>query len=123
MTTMALKHQEAVLAHRFASNPSTWRIEVSDNGWTTDIIGLRWLQKHFIPLIRGKSVGKYSLLVFEGHGSHLTPEFKVFLKPSKSDYISSPTVITDFNPPGRRNGSTFIPRSNSTRKSGMGHFN
>ncbi|GCB21786.1 Pogo transposable element with ZNF domain [Aspergillus awamori] len=57
------------------SVPSTWRIEVSDNGWTTDIIGLRWLQKHFIPLIRGKSVGKYSLLVFEGHGSHLTPEF------------------------------------------------
>ncbi|CAK39711.1 transposase Tan1-Aspergillus niger [Aspergillus niger] len=57
------------------SIPPTWRFEVSDNGWTTDKIGLRWLQKHFIPLIRGKSVGKYSLLVLDGHGSHLTPEF------------------------------------------------
>ncbi|KAJ9299329.1 hypothetical protein DTO271G3_2951 [Paecilomyces variotii] len=29
--------------------PKDWRIEVSDNGWTTDQIGLRWLQKVFIP--------------------------------------------------------------------------
>lgn len=26
-----------------------WRFEVSANGWTTDEIGLRWLQKVSIP--------------------------------------------------------------------------
>ena len=57
------------------SVPPIWRFEVSNNGWTTDKIGLRWLQKHFIFLIRGKLVGRYSLLVLDGHGSHLTPEF------------------------------------------------
>lgn len=38
------------IAGWFESNlPSNWRIEVSNNGWTTDEIGLRWLEKHFIP--------------------------------------------------------------------------
>ena len=53
--------------------PKDWRIEVSDNGWTTDNIGLRWLQNTFIPAIAGRKVGTYSLLVLDGHGSHLTP--------------------------------------------------
>ena len=30
--------------------PRNWHIEVSDNGWTTNQIGLRWLKNHFIPL-------------------------------------------------------------------------
>ena len=31
-----------------------WRFEVSNNGWTTDEIGLRWLQKHFILYINSR---------------------------------------------------------------------
>lgn len=55
--------------------PSNWRIEVSPNGWTSDEIGLRWLQNVFIPETNGRMVGKHRLLVLDGHGSHLTPEF------------------------------------------------
>ncbi|OOO08734.1 Isopropylmalate dehydrogenase-like domain [Aspergillus oryzae] len=33
--------------------PSDWRIETSANGWTTDEIGLRWLQQLFIPFTAG----------------------------------------------------------------------
>lgn len=55
--------------------PSNWRIEVSPNGWTSNEIGLRWLQNHFIPHTTGRSVGKYRLLVLDGHDSHLTPRF------------------------------------------------
>ena len=35
--------------------PSDWRIEISPNGWTSNEIGLRWLQNHFIPLTTGQS--------------------------------------------------------------------
>jgi hypothetical protein len=55
--------------------PGDWRIELSANGWTTDEIGLRWLQKVFIPATNKRTTGGYQLLVLDGHGSHLTPEF------------------------------------------------
>ena len=50
------------------------RLTMSKNGWTTDTIGIWWLKHHFIPNI-GRRVGKYCLLVLDGHGSQLTPEF------------------------------------------------
>lgn len=52
-----------------------WRIEVSENGWTTDAIGLSWLENICIPYTKQYSVGKYSLLIMDGHGSHCTPHF------------------------------------------------
>ena len=55
--------------------PHDWRIELSDNGWTTDQIGLSWLQNIFIPTTNGHMTGKYRLLILDGHGSHLTPQF------------------------------------------------
>ncbi|OQD64339.1 hypothetical protein PENANT_c382G01324, partial [Penicillium antarcticum] len=33
----------------FDGLPKDWRLEVSPNGWTSDEIGLRWLEKLFIP--------------------------------------------------------------------------
>jgi hypothetical protein len=59
----------------FDSLPGDWRFEVSPNGWTTDEIGLRWLEKLFIPATTSRTVGRYRLLVLDGHGSHLTPLF------------------------------------------------
>jgi hypothetical protein len=59
----------------FDDLPSDWRINISDNGWTTDQIGLEWLKTHFIPYINGRTKGKYRMLILDGHGSHLTAEF------------------------------------------------
>jgi hypothetical protein len=59
----------------FDDLPSDWRINISENGWTTDQIGLEWLKTHFIPSINGRSMGTYSMLILDGHGSHLTAEF------------------------------------------------
>jgi hypothetical protein len=59
----------------FDNLPNDWRFEVSENGWTTDEISLRWLQKLFIPATQGRTKGRYRLLVLDGHGSHLTPQF------------------------------------------------
>ena len=55
--------------------PHNWRIEVSPNGWTSNQIGLCWLQNVFIPETNSCTTGRYCLLVLDGHGSHLTPEF------------------------------------------------
>lgn len=49
-------------------------LDSSQNGWTSDEISLRWLQKVLIPDI-SRSQGGYRLLVLDGHGSHLTPQF------------------------------------------------
>lgn len=55
--------------------PHDWQIEISQNGWTTDEIGLQWLQKLFIPSTTSRTKGRYRLLILDGHGSHLTPQF------------------------------------------------
>jgi hypothetical protein len=59
----------------FKNLPKDWRFEVSNNGWTTDEISLRWLQKLFIPSTNSRVRGRFRLLILDGHGSHLTPQF------------------------------------------------
>jgi hypothetical protein len=66
---------KVAIAGWFDSLPKDWRFEVSKNGWTTDEIGLRWLQKLFIPLTNSRVRGRFRLLILDGHGSHLTPLF------------------------------------------------
>ena len=59
----------------FDNLPEDWRFEISPNGWTYDGIGLRWLEKLFIPSTITHMKGKYRILILDGHGSHLTPNF------------------------------------------------
>jgi hypothetical protein len=77
------------------------------NGWTTDEIGLRWLQKVFIPATTGHTVGRYRLLILDGHGSHLTPGFDKACKdndiitiymPPYSYYLLQPLDVGCFGP-------------------------
>jgi hypothetical protein len=55
-------------------NPKDWRIGVSDNGWTTNELGLEWL-KHFIQHTTARTVGSYWLLIINGHKSHKSLAF------------------------------------------------
>jgi len=50
-------------------------VGVSENGWTTDEFGLIWLKKLFGPFTEGRKVGRYRLLILDGHRSHVTAEF------------------------------------------------
>ena len=50
-------------------------LAVSDNGWTTNELGLEWIQSVFEPNTTPSTKGKYRLLILDGHGSHATPEF------------------------------------------------
>lgn len=55
--------------------PPDWSITHSPNGWTSDELGLQWLQRVFEPNTRPSTVGVKQLLILDGHSSHLTPGF------------------------------------------------
>ncbi|GMG14126.1 unnamed protein product [Aspergillus oryzae] len=93
--------------------PPDWRIETSANGWTTDEIGLRWLQRLFIPFTAGRTVGRYRLLILDGHGSHLTPQFDDICSqndiislcmPAHSSHLLQPLDVGCFGPLKRAYG-------------------
>lgn len=93
--------------------PHNWRIEVSDNGWTTDDIGLRWLKNIFIPATEACTTGKYRLLILDGHGSHLTPQFDQICSenniipicmPAHSSHLLQPLDVGCFAPLKRAYG-------------------
>ena len=73
----------------FDGLPGDWRFEVSPNGWTSDEIGLRWLKKLFIPST-SRTKGIYRLLILDGHGSHLTPQFDEICEQNKVIPICMP---------------------------------
>jgi hypothetical protein len=98
----------------FDDLPDDWRIEISENGWTTDEIGLRWLEKLFIPATTSRTRGRYRLLVLDGHGSHLTPHFDRLCEqndiipicmPPHSSHLLQPLDIGCFAPLKRAYGS------------------
>jgi hypothetical protein len=83
-----------------------WRIGVSDNGWTTNEIGLAWL-KHFIEQIKERRVGSHVLLVIDGHESHKSLAFQdlceenkiiTLCMPPHSSHILQPLDVGCFAP-------------------------
>jgi hypothetical protein len=82
------------------------KLVVSDNGWTNNALGLEWL-KHFNKYTRDRVVGTYRLLILDGHGSHLTPEFETFYKenriitlciPPHTSHLLQPLDVGCFGP-------------------------
>lgn len=51
------------------SIPGDWVINVSENGWTSNKLGLKWL-KHFDEHIKERTAGSHRLLILDGHESH-----------------------------------------------------
>jgi DDE superfamily endonuclease. len=64
----------------YSTVPRDWRFEVSDNGWTTDQIGILWLENSFIPCVIQCRCGTWILLVIDGHRSYLSPQFDTVCK-------------------------------------------
>lgn len=70
--------------------PRGWRFGVSDNGWTTNKIGLLWIQ-HYNQYTINRTRGLYRLLVLDSHGSHVNVEFNRYCEANK--------IITVYMPP------------------------
>jgi len=62
--------------------PLDWTVGVSDNGWTTNQLGVEWV-KHFNQHTATRTAGVYRLLILDGHSSHATPEFDQFCTENK----------------------------------------
>ena len=92
--------------------PATWRIAVSENGWTNDKLGLEWIQ-HFHEHTKNCK-GKWRLLIFDGHGSHQTADFRDFClekyiltlcMPAHTSHILQPLDVSCFGPLKKAYGS------------------
>ncbi|EDN06865.1 hypothetical protein HCAG_03395 [Histoplasma mississippiense (nom. inval.)] len=96
---------QGLLEGWFEGLPEDWRLDVSPNGWTTDEIGLKWLQRVFIPAANPRRVGSSILLILDGHGSHLSPDFDQLCKdnaiiclcmPPHSSHLLQPLDVSVF---------------------------
>jgi DDE superfamily endonuclease/Tc5 transposase-like DNA-binding protein/Psq-like protein len=93
--------------------PKDWWIATSENGWTTDTIGLHWLKEVFEPQSRRYSTGAKRLLILDGHSSHLTADFDIFCKenaiiclcmPPHTSHLLQPLDVGVFGPLKRAYG-------------------
>ena len=69
--------------------PQDWVIAVSENGWTTNELGLQWL-KHFNKHTKKRVVGSHRLLAIDGHESHDSLAFQQYCKENKIITICMP---------------------------------
>ena len=67
---------------------------------------MEWLQEVFEPQTRHRTIGRYRLLILDGHGSHITPEFDKFCKknfiltecmPPHSSHLHQPLDVGCFS--------------------------
>jgi hypothetical protein len=86
--------------------PGDWRINLSDNGWTTNELGFEWLQ-HFEAHTKDRKVSGYRLLVIDGHESYNSLKFQDFCKanniitlcmPPHSSHLLQPLDVGCFAP-------------------------
>lgn len=86
--------------------PHNWKLSVSDNGWTNNGLGLEWL-KHFNAFTKTRQVGRYRLLILDGHESHVSQDFKDYCleqkiltlcMPAHSSHILQPLDVVCFSP-------------------------
>lgn len=99
----AVMHQATWYANNLL--PRDWAVAVSDNGWTTNQIGLHWLEHIFDKHTKAKAVGRHRLLILDGHGSHVAPEFDrycldnniiVLCMPAHSSHLLQPLDVGCF---------------------------
>jgi hypothetical protein len=86
--------------------PHDWVITVSNNGWTTNELGLEWL-KHFDEHTKRRVVGSHRLLIIDGHESHDSLNFQNYCKENKiitlcmpphSSHLLQPLDVGCFSP-------------------------
>jgi len=86
--------------------PPDWVIATSDNGWTTNQLGLQWI-RHFDKVTKSRASGSHRLLILDGHESHCSVPFELYCKENKiitlcmpphSSHILQPLDVGCFGP-------------------------
>jgi hypothetical protein len=84
---------KVLISNRYPGLPREWIIETSDNGWTTNELGVRWL-KHFDAHTKDKTVGVYRLLIVDGYKSHTSHEFHKYCEEHKIITLCMPPYLS-----------------------------
>ena len=80
---------------------------VSPSGWSNDDVGLGWIEQVFNPLTKEKAWRSWRLLIMDGHGSYVTPQFLSFcarervlvlIYPPHSTQTLQPLDVVCFSP-------------------------
>jgi 4-hydroxybenzoate polyprenyltransferase len=86
---------------------TNWKFTSSKKGWTNDEIGLAWLQEVFLPGSKPARTNEKRLLILDGHGSHITPDFMricvtnrvhLLYLPPHTSHVLQPLDISVFGP-------------------------
>jgi hypothetical protein len=72
-----------------AQGTPSWLYTTSENGWTSNSIGYKWLQRIFIPNTSPSHSG-YRLLLLDGHGSYTPIDFMWLCKVNKIHLLYLP---------------------------------
>ena len=81
--------------------PSGWKVITTKSGWTDNETGMLWL-RHFEDVTRERRVGRYRMLVLDGHESHVNVSFNEFCKendiipiclPPHSSHLTQPLDV------------------------------
>ena len=75
------------------------QISLSENGWTTNEIGLAWLQNCFESETRARRKGRYRLLILDEHASHLTSDAIRFAEKNEIILLCLPPHFIDLLQP------------------------
>nr|ABG26270.1 transposase [Ophiostoma ulmi] len=88
-------------------NPySSWQFTATNNGWSDNETGLKWLKDIFIPCSTPMRPSDARLLVLDGHGSHDSDEFMklcfenniyLLFLPAHASYVLQPLDLTVFS--------------------------
>jgi DDE superfamily endonuclease/Tc5 transposase DNA-binding domain len=83
-----------------------WQYTCSENGWTSNNIGIQWLKEIFIPETLPKRAGANRILLLDNHGSHITTEFmwicfqnniRLVYLPPHSSHVLQPLDLSIFS--------------------------
>jgi hypothetical protein len=61
-----------------ASNNQSWHFGYSENGWTSNVIGIEWTQQVFESATQTDANGQWGHLICNGHDSHLSAKFVLY---------------------------------------------
>ena len=84
-----------------------WLYTTSENGWTSNNIGLSWLKELFLVESAVDDPLQTRILLLDGHGSHIPTDFmyeceinnvKLFYLPAHLSHVTQPLDISIFGP-------------------------
>jgi hypothetical protein len=104
------RSSHSVISNKVHVPNSAWPATVSHSasGWSNNELGLAWLQQVFEHHTAAKARRQWRLLIFDGHASHLTPDFffefceakriMVMVYPPHSTHSLQPLDVVLFGP-------------------------